>query len=307
MPIKVKRQLIEGTNASFVLTPAALQPGTTPRPGVLQTVPGLQDGVVERATVSGVTGLGLLAGGVVGIGDALSKFWEAANAVDADDSSLFIPSLGTESGDGFILSRIEAEGQATDIIALLLHFNRVGFIRASIRNFLTTKQTNQGWPALVDDDSPEAAVLQTVSYTHTTTQGPPGFPVADTQSGLVDTLASEAIYTVWRAERDDPADKARTYIGKLNAAGWSLFSASPAGTWLCEDVDSTFNTNTGLYDVGYQFHFLSETWISTVFYRGANGMPPADIEEASNEAATATFWTTKTRDFNVLNLLSVES
>lgn len=84
-----------------------------------------------------------------------------------------------------------------------------------------------------------------------------------------------------RHELGSPISKSRTYVGRVNAAGWNVDPGNAAGVWLCTGITGTSTDGNRTYDVTYTFSHCGDTptgtWQGKAYWRSSNGLVPDDL------------------------------
>ena len=147
----------------------------------------------------------------------------------------------------------------------------------------------------------EGNLMEQVAYTYPT----PYYPNTDKegwtdrQGGTVSKLVPGVSMTITHREYASPGDKAREWVGKVNAAGWSVDPNAPARAWLCASITGRSSDSGKTYDVTYQFQykkgrdtpdaFMLGTcpgWDETYMYICPDtGKPPDFSDDAINDGA----------------------
>lgn len=78
-----------------------------------------------------------------------------------------------------------------------------------------------------------------------------------------------------RKEIDNPEQRAKDYVGKVNDDTWE---GGAAGTWLCTRIDSSTDNDGVSYNVSYEFLYNAATWNATVYWTDEDGRPPFDLD-----------------------------
>ena len=121
------------------------------------------------------------------------------------------------------------------------------------------------------------------------------------QGGTIIRLVPESSISIVKQELFPPAEKARAFVGKVNATGWIIDPNAPARTWLCSGIVGRSTDGGVTYFVTYTFQYRPDTWDATILFTDPNdGKPPDDLVAGTGSKVYQIYEET---NFNYLNLV----
>lgn len=88
-------------------------------------------------------------------------------------------------------------------------------------------------------------------------------PEAQSQVAQVSRFVPQTTVRYSRLETGSPGDKARNYVGKVNA---TTFFASDPGTWMCTGITGRSHDGGTTYEVTYDFQYNPDGWQPVIQY-----------------------------------------
>lgn len=212
---------------------------------------------IRIATVSGVTGDGdlRLYNAVIALGLSIGAAHPA------------VPNC--------VLATINADAKATDVVSVRLTYRTPqGSLETNpiepedvlirVGGRLTDREENKD----VNGDLLEVEYLDAAGETRL-------------QSGTVTVLRPEHTlrFDVVVAGEDLPGHISKTFLGKINSAGWWHDpETAAAGKWLCTDASAESRDGGATYQMAFEFQYREQGWDHTVAYQDPEtGRIPADV------------------------------